>query len=199
MKILAILAHPNNKSFNRAMAEAAVEVLRGNGHEVWFHDLYEEKFDPLLHSAEIPKDAPLPSVIQDYCEKISSADAIVVVHPDWWGQPPAILKGWLDRIIRAGVAYKFEEIDKGTGRPIGLLKARAALVFNTSNTPYEMEMKAFGDPLDNLWKNCIFGMCGVRSFYRKMYGPVIISTLEQRQSWLAEVRQTVAEWCPRDA
>jgi len=54
-----------------------------------------------------------------------------VVHPNWWGQPPAILKGWIDRILRPGVAYQFLEGDAGEGVPVGLLKAETALIFNT--------------------------------------------------------------------
>jgi len=62
------------------------------------------------------------------------------------GQPPAVLKGWVDRVFRAGVAYKFLEGDKGDGVPVGLLKIRTAIVFNTSNTPPVREKKVFGDP-----------------------------------------------------
>jgi len=57
MKISVILAHPNRKSFNHAIAEA---VLKQNGHEIYFHDLYEEKFNPLSPAEEILKGAPSP-------------------------------------------------------------------------------------------------------------------------------------------
>ncbi len=67
--------------------------------------------------------------------------------------PPAILKGWVDRVIRPGVAYEFLEGDGGEGVPCGLLRARAVLVFNTGNTYLEREMKIFGDPLETIWKN----------------------------------------------
>lgn len=147
MKISVILAHPSKQSFNHAIAAAVVEGLNQNGHEVYFHDLYEEKFDPILPVAEIPKDVPLPLEIQKHCEEISEAEGIVIVHPNWWGQPPAILKGWVDRVIRPGVAYEFLEGDKGEGVPKGLLKATSAVVFNTSNTETEREKKVFGDPL----------------------------------------------------
>ena len=56
-------------------------------------------------------------------------------------QPPAILKGWIDRVMRPGVAYEFLEGDSGEGVPNGLLKAKTALVFNTSNTPEDRELK----------------------------------------------------------
>ena len=124
MKISVILAHPDKKSFNHAIAAAAIETLKKNGHEVFFHDLYAEEFDPLLTSEEIPRDAALPVEVEKHCNEISAADGVVIVHPNWWGQPPAILKGWVDRVIRPGVAYEFLEDDQGEGVPCGLLKVQ---------------------------------------------------------------------------
>ncbi|OQY58643.1 MAG: hypothetical protein B6245_10850 [Desulfobacteraceae bacterium 4572_88] len=77
--------------FNHAIANAPVSQLRDKGHEVIFHDLYDEKFDPLLFHDEFPREASLPPEIQQHCEEIASADGIVIVHPNWWGQHPAIL------------------------------------------------------------------------------------------------------------
>jgi putative NADPH-quinone reductase len=191
MKISVILAHPDKGSFNHAIAKVVVDELLSHGVTVFMHDLYDEDFDPILPTAEIPKDASLPPVIQKYCEEISSADGIVVIHPNWWGQPPAILKGWVDRIIRPGVAYEFLDGDSGEGIPRGLLPARFALVINTSNTPAEREKNVFGDPLEGLWRRCIFELCGITTFYRKMFSMVVISTAEKRQVWLAESREIV--------
>jgi len=199
MKISVILGHPNKESFNHAIANTVVEALLNNGHEVFFHDLYEENFDPITRSQEIPKGASLEKVIERHCKEVFEVEGIVVVHPNWWGQPPAILKGWVDRVLRAGVAYEFKEGDSGEGIPIGLLKAKTALVFNTSNTPKEREMQVFGDPLETLWKNCIFGFCGVKSFYRKMFGVIVTSKLEERQDWLEEVEEIVNAYFPVDA
>lgn len=63
------------------------------------------------------------------------------------------MKGWVDRVLREEVAYIFPKEDNGGGLPIGLLKAKAALVFNTSNTPEEREQSVFGDPLQRIWKD----------------------------------------------
>lgn len=196
MIISVILAHPNKESFNHAIANTAVEALQQNGHDVNFHDLHEEKFDPLLPFNEFPKDAHLPPEIENHCKEISDADGIIIIHPNWWGQPPAILKGWIDRILRPGVAYEFLESDSGEGVPAGLLKARSAIVFNTSNTETGREEKVFGDPLETIWKNCIFDLCGVNNFYRKMFNIVVVSSEEQRKEWLKEVRQIVTGYFP---
>ncbi len=134
MRISIILAHPDVQSFNHAIAQTAAEKLKRNGHNVVLHDLCAEGFDPLLPACEFPQQASLPDEIERHCREISAADGIVIVHPNWWGQPPAILKGWVDRVIRPGVAYKFLDGDSGEGVPVGLLRAKAAVVFNTSNT-----------------------------------------------------------------
>ena len=196
VRISVILGHPCQGSFNHAIAETVVQALQDCGHTVRYHDLYDEGFDPLLPCEEIPRGALLDPVIERHCDEISEADGIVIVHPNWWGQPPAILKGWIDRILRVGVAYEFEEGDSGEGVPIGLLNAGTALVFNTANTPEERELQVFGDPLEALWKDCIFDLCGVKRFYRKMYQVIVTSTLEQREAWLEDVREIVQQHFP---
>ena len=193
MLISVILAHPEQRCFNRAIATTAVETLEGLGHTVRFHDLYAERFDPILPAEEIPKDAPLPPEIEAQCAEIAEADGIIIVHPNWWGQPPAILKGWVDRVIRPGVAYEFLEGDGGEGVPHGLLRARAVIVLNTGNTEAEREQRAFGDPLQALWEDCIFGLCGVERFHRRLFGIMVTSTEAQRAAWLTEVREMVSE------
>jgi len=196
MKISVILAHPHPGSFNHAIAEEATATLRKSGHAVFVHDLYQEKFDPLLPYDEISRDAPLDPAICRHCHEIATADGIVIVHPDWWGMPPAILKGWIDRILRPGIAYRFAETDSGEGIPKGLLIAGAVLVFNTSNTPVEREQKVFGDPLERIWKDCIVSFCGVRTFRRRMFGVIVTSTEQQRKAWLAEVQEITRETFP---
>jgi NAD(P)H dehydrogenase (quinone) len=191
MKVSLILAHPREGSFNHAIAEMARNTLQSSGHQVAFHDLYKEGFIPILRYEEIPKDATLDPIVQKHCEEIASAEGIIIVHPNWWGMPPAILKGWVDRVIQPGVAYEFLEGDSCEGVPQGLLKARIAIVFNTSNTLPEREHQVFGDPLETLWRNCIFGLCGVKEFYRKNYSVVVISSLDQRQAWLEDVKETI--------
>lgn len=191
MKVSVILAHPDKNSFNHAIAHTAMETLTTNRYEINFHDLYEEGFDPLLFHPEFPEDAVLPDMIQCHCDEISLADGIIVIHPNWWGQPPAVLKGWVDRVIRPGVAYKFLEGDSGEGIPVGLLKAKAGLVFNTSNTFPEREREVFGDPLERIWRDCVFGLCGVEIVERRMYTTMVTSTLQQRKRWLNDTKDLV--------
>lgn len=196
MKISIILAHPRADSFNHAIAAAARAALEENGHAVILHDLYAESFDPILPHAEIPASARLTPQIDAHCREIAEADGLIVIHPNWWGQPPAILKGWIDRVLRAGVAYCFLEGDSGEGVPEGLLRAANAIVFNTTNTEHERELEVFGDPLDTLWKNCILRYCGVRHVERRSYGVVVTSTPAERAAWLGDAASLVRNIFP---
>jgi NAD(P)H dehydrogenase (quinone) len=191
-RVMILLAHPVRGSFNHAIAETAAAALEDGGHEVFYHDLYEEGFDPVLPGTEIPRDAGLPEDIGRHCRELEQSDGIVVVHPNWWGQPPAILKGWVDRVVRPGVAYEFLEGDSGEGVPAGLLRGRKAVIFNTANTPERREREVFSDPLELLWRTCIFGLCGVEDVYRRMFTVVVTSSVDERRAWLEEVAATVA-------
>ena len=194
MKLLVIIGHQKKGSFCHAIAETAVEALKTAGHEVVYHDLYEERFDPILPHEEIQKGSERNPVVRRHCEELVAADGYVVVHPNWWAMPPAVLKGWIDRVFCQGVAYEFGE----AGAVVQHLKGKRAVVFTTSNTPREMEMELFGDPLENLWKNCIFGFVGVEDFHRRSFESIILSTPDERRAWLAEVRRTMQERFPED-
>ena len=188
MRILLILAHPDPRSLNHAIAGAIRESLEEQGCHVWFHDLYLEKFDPLLPAHEIPRNADLDPVLSRHCMELSEAEGIIIIHPNWWGMPPAILTGWVDRVVRPGLAYQFIGDDSGEGVPEGMLKAKTALVINTSNTKEERENTVFGDPLERIWRDCIFGLCGVHTVHREVLRIVVTSTLQERSAWIQNMK-----------
>ena len=161
-----------------AIAASTVEALNQSNHDVHFHDLYDEMFDPILPCEEILKEAQLPPGIKLHCSEIARTEGKVIVHPSWRGQPPAFLKGWVDRVLRPEAAYEFLDGDAEEGVPTGLLQTQTAVVFNTSNTGSEREAEVFGDPLELFWKNCIFDLCGVERIYRKMFNIIVTSSTD---------------------
>lgn len=190
MKVLVILGHPDpGKSFNRAIAETACRTLREMGHEPVLRDLYAEKFDPVMPMGEEKlRIEELPESIRREIDSVREAGGFVIVHPNWWGTPPAILKGWLDRVFRAGFAYSFSENGVTSN-----FTDKAAQVFTTSNTPRDVELEVYHDPLENFWKTIVFGLVGSRGFGRRNFEPIIMSTPEERAAWLAEVETLVRE------
>lgn len=187
MQSLIVVANPGKNSLSHAMTATAEQILRAHGHTVCSHDLYAERFDPVQATGEDRNTASSDALVEQHCAELVTADLILIFHPNWWGQPPAILKGWVDRVFRLDTAYGYPPGTGFEGTPVGLLRARCAMVFNTSNTPADREAAVFGDPLERLWKDCIFGLCGVDHFVRRMVGPVSGSSAEQRAAWLAEV------------
>ena len=189
MQALIIIAHPGANSFSHAMATAADEVLAANGHAIIRHDLDAEQFNPVQQTGEAANTNSADPLVERHCADLKAADLILIFHLNWWGQPPAILKGWIDRVS----AYTYPPGTDHDGVPQGLLKAHTALVFNTSNTPPAREQAMFGDPLEDIWTRCVFPLCGVTDVTRRMYGPMAGSTPNQRAAWLDEVRELVAE------
>lgn len=121
----------------------------------------------------------------------------MIVHPNWRGELPAILKGWIDRVLRQGVAYDFAPGDSDGGLPIELLKTEATIVFNTSNTPEARENEIFGNPLEKIWKSCIFDFCGVKTFERLMFRVIADSDEVERKIWLAQAQETLDKCFPK--
>src|SRR5882757_4620029 len=136
MNILIVLAHPRDNSLNAALAYRLADQLNKD-HTVVLNDLYRDNFDPVLKENELLDINYFSDDIQGYCNNLKAADCLIIVHPNWWGAPPAIMKGWIDRVIRLNVGYGFN--DNGEGEPVRLLKLTYFFVFNTSNTLQERE------------------------------------------------------------
>ena len=155
MKALVVVGHPAPGSFCRAIADDIRERWLSAGCEVRFHDLVEEGFDPRLTAAEARGQATADPLVRQHIDELRDSDLLAVVHPNCWGAPPAIMKGWIDRVFAPDAAYGFiKGVDQGDV-PVGLLATKVALVINTGNTPLEREREAFGDPLERMWRDCI--------------------------------------------
>lgn len=102
-----ILAHPDADSFNAAAADTYCEAVRALGHDAVLRDLYRLGFDPVLKSIEQPRPdryAMANDVAAEVAE-IEAADILVLVYPIWYGSMPAILKGYVDRVLGAGFSH----------------------------------------------------------------------------------------------
>ncbi|MFJ9447947.1 NAD(P)H-dependent oxidoreductase [Kitasatospora sp. NPDC101235] len=187
------LAHPRPGSFNHALYGAVVDELRGRGCEVRAHDLCAEGFAPLLTAEETGTVAAAersedPHLALHRAE-VATLDALVLIHPNWWGMPPAVLTGWVQRVLAPGVAYKLGTAD---GEPAGLLRAGRALVLNTSDTPEAREREEFGDPLERIWAACVLPYVGVTDVRRTVFRTVTDSPAAERAGWLRQAREQAA-------
>ncbi|MFG3229798.1 NAD(P)H-dependent oxidoreductase [Kitasatospora sp. NPDC048194] len=192
-RIGVYLAHPRPGSFNHALYQAVVDELRGRGCEVRAHDLYADGFAPLLTAEETgtvaDAGATADSGLALHRAEVATLDALVLIHPNWWGMPPAVLTGWVQRVLAPGVAYKLGTAD---GEPTGLLRAGRALVLNTSDTPEAREREEFGDPLERIWTACVLPYVGVADVRRTVFRTVTDAPAAQRAAWLRQAREQAA-------
>lgn len=112
MKVVVVSAHPCDDSFNAAIADAAVTRLRTAGHHVDHLDLYAIGFEPVMPADELvayrDRRPPVDATLRDHGQLVADAEALVFVYPTWWSGLPAMLKGWLERVMVPGVAFTFD-------------------------------------------------------------------------------------------
>lgn len=187
--VLLIHAHPDPESFTTALAEAVKASLTKAGHEVVTVDLYRlndrpHAFQPVLDLEELRRKSSLEDEVQKQMSLVEKAEGYVVIHPDWWGGPPAVLKGWIDRVLRPGTAYEFPEA-AGHLDSAGLLHGRKALVAVTGDA------RSAG-PLEEFWVDRVWGFCGVKAQFRYMK-EIGKSSLRLRQKFVDEVLEATGE------
>jgi NAD(P)H dehydrogenase (quinone) len=117
MRILVVFAHPLDDSFNAALHRTVVTALREAGHEVDDCDLYAEGFNPVLSAEErryYHDETRNRAPVAGYVERLLAAEALILCHPTWCFGPPAILKGFFDRVLLPGVSLTLQD---GKARP----------------------------------------------------------------------------------
>jgi NAD(P)H dehydrogenase (quinone) len=133
VKAYVVYCHPDPDSFTASVRDRAVVALKATGHEVRIADLYADGFDPAMSRQERlqHKVPPAPrGDIARYCDDLRWCDTLVFVYPTWWSGQPAMLTGWLDRVLRRGVAW---ELPDGASRIEARLTNIRRLVAITSH------------------------------------------------------------------
>ncbi|MEL6521646.1 MAG: NAD(P)H-dependent oxidoreductase [Pseudomonadota bacterium] len=154
MRALVVFCHPKVDSFNAAVLDVVTERLREGGAEYRVRDLYREQFSPVLTGGELDGYLDCPANLEPVArdvEDVRWADTLVFVYPTWWYGLPAMLKGWLDRVLLPDVAFLMPDCDHKTIRP-GLQHIKALAVFTTCGASW--------------WLTTIIGAPGKRTLFR---------------------------------
>lgn len=182
-KVLIILGHPVANSFGHALAQTYLNNTQGAGHECRLLQLDQLHFDPVLHQG-LQGDVPLEPDLQRAQADIVWAQELVFIFPIWWGGLPALLKGFLDRVLLPGYAFRYEPGAKGV---TALLKGRTARLVITMDTPRWIDRWLYGSPVIRQLKYPILRFCGIKLTHALYLSPVIKSTPAQRQDWMHQV------------
>ncbi len=154
MRALVIYCHPSESSFNAAIRDLVCERLRATGAKIRLHDLYGENFQPVLTRQEWQDylDPALNTAPVSWdVEALRWCDTLIFVYPTWWYGPPAMLKGWLDRVMLPEVAFLMPDGENKTIRP-GLQHITRLGVFTTCGASF--------------WLTSLIGAPGKRTLLR---------------------------------
>lgn len=129
---LIVLGHPSPDSFNAAMACCYIEAAQSVHHDAMLRDLYALGFDPLLKESERMPDGTTSasSDIEAEINLLKQCDVLTFVYPLWFGMPPAIIKGYIDRVLGAG--FRVDDLKRSGG---GVLRGKRLAVITSSGSP----------------------------------------------------------------
>jgi len=186
-RILVVLGHPdgNPKRLCRVLADAYVEGARSAGHEVRLIDIATLDF-PILRAMEEFTERPLPVTLEDAAQAIKDADHLVFIFPLWLGTMPALLKAFLEQVMRPGIAFAYPEAGK-SGFARTLLKGRSARVVVTMGMPASFyRFWYLGHGIAGMRRN-ILNFVGISPVRETLFGMVEGAGDAKRRKWIEQV------------
>ena len=181
-RVAVIVGHPAADSWCGALADSYAAAARAGGHEVRVLQLAQLDFDPSLHEGYRQIQALEPDLLAAQAT-VAWAEHVVIAYPIWWGSVPALLKGFLDRILLPGFAFKYRP---GKAFPEQLLRGRSAQLLVSMDTPPWYFRWVYRMPGIVQLKKTTLEFCGIAPVKVAAFGPLIASSSAQRASWLVK-------------
>lgn len=185
MKILLINGHPDKESYNYALAASYVKGAQNSGAEVQEINIGELDFNPNLQFGYRKRTELEPDLIKAQ-ESIKWADHIVWVYPVWWGSVPALMKGFLDRVLLPGFAFKKRE---GSVWWDKFLNGKTSRIICTMDQPTWYYRWFNGRPSHIAMKRLTMNFIGIKKVKITSIGPLRLSTAEFRGEWLEKIEK----------
>ena len=186
-KFFIVYGHYDDNSFNAAIKDTFIASAIKAGHKIDLVDLYKDNFNPVF-AGEEPGDDVL-----DHRTRIENCDTIVLIAPIWNFRMPAILEGWIDKVLAPPWAFSFKQLVGNYGYPQGHLKNKKAIIFCTYGSPRLAITTFFLNlPIRRL-KRGVFYICGIRNIIYKRYFAVPFVNKKQREAFLKDVSNTASK------
>jgi putative NADPH-quinone reductase len=185
--ILVIQGHPDPKAghFGHALADAYKSGALESGHDIRDVSIADLEF-PLLRSQEEWTDGEVPADIARVQEDVTWANHIVFIYPLWLGTMPALVKGFLEQLLRPGFALDQQETDKWPRRR---LKDKSARVIVTMGMPaFVYRWFYLSHSLRSLERN-VLRFCGIGPVRDTLVGLVGSMDGAKRQAWLERMHK----------
>lgn len=200
MRVLIVFNHPHDGSYCSALLAAALDALDGAGHEIDLIHLDRDGFDPVMRSKDLRafalarSDAEaalalLDERVRDYKVRLEQADHLVLIFPIWWEAMPALMKGFIDKVIFPGIAYDY--VGGTTGMKTRLTRLGGVTMLTTMNTPRWAYRLIFGNAVAKAVIRGTFWKIGVPNRRWINLTEVKAATPHRRAAWLREVARSM--------
>lgn len=192
-RVLVVYCHPLNDSLIAAARDQTLAGLADAGAEVRLRDLYNEDFSPELTADEhrTHGQSGVVDELQSHADDLQWADTLVFVYPTWWSGQPAMLKGWIDRVLACGVAW---ELPEGANRLKPKLRNVRRIVAVTSHGSSKLINSVQGEGGKRTLFRSVRAMCHplTRCHWIALYG-VDVRSDSERTAFLDRVQRSVAK------
>jgi NAD(P)H dehydrogenase (quinone) len=182
-KILIINGHPDKESFNYALSEAYKIGAKKSTAEIQEINIRELNFNPNLQFGYRKRTELEPDLLEAQ-EKLKWADHLVLVYPIWWGSVPAIMKGFLDRVLLPGFAFNKRETSLWWNK---CFTGKTARIICTLDQPAWYYKWIYRSPSHNAMKKLTLNYIGVKKVRITTIGPIRLSKEKFRAKWLKKV------------
>ncbi len=184
-RILVIVGNPARNSYDDALADAYVAGARSGGAEPRLLRLRELTFDPILHEG-YRRIQELESDLKWAQSDLLWSQHLVLVYPVWWGSVPALLKGFLDRVLHPGFAYRVHENDPFFDK---LLTGRSGHLVATSDAPAFWMRLVYRNCDATMLRKAVLQFCGIAPVGLTRIGRIRGSSPEYRARWIERLRK----------
>ena len=199
MKTLIVYYHPYEGSYCHAILEAVKVGLKKGGHPHKTIDLLRDAFDPVMHEKDLKAfvvygrtgditQSDVDPLVLHYKKKLEWAERIVMIFPIWWMNVPAMMKGFIDKVIFPGVAYNME----GAEMVSRLHSFKQVTIISTMNTPADIYRDQFNNSLEGSLVKGTFNQIGIHDVEWISINMVKQSGREKREVWLEEIEERFA-------
>ncbi|WP_390410145.1 NAD(P)H-dependent oxidoreductase [Lacticaseibacillus jixiensis] len=190
---LIVTSHPYDGSFCHALMESAKAGAQAAGNTVDVIDLEADHFDPVMHSADLIgflKHHAQDDQAIDYIQRVKAADHLILVFPIWWELMPAMMKGFVDKVVFPGETFDYTK--GGTGMKSLLPKLQSTTIITTMNTPKSLYRWVFGNAIQRALIRGTFKKMGLKQVRWQSCNMVKGSSDAKRQGWLKAAEQVGA-------
>ena len=189
MKFHIIIDHPWRGSFNFAISESICNVIKKNGQEYDLLDLNRDDFNPVMSEAELAVYAEgiiLDPKVKEYQQRLKTTDYLIFIFPIWWNVMPAMLKGWMDKVLTPGFAFTKGEVPS----PL-LTHIKGATVITSTGTPDDQHRENYHNALK--WVLCegTLKFCGIDAISWLNFGGTGFIAKEKHAEWIRSVEHII--------